>query len=1085
MFKKQNIELGNGYQSVQGRGTSSLLKKTFEAAKAKHDPTFSYVGKFCESSVEVHKELSVSLGISANIYNIAPEVKGTYSKITETDNFSNYYVIHLTWEKYRQKLENLAQTDLVKNIAEELKSDPHRFYHDNGDEFISEVIYGQKMVVVIKIDKSQASKALKKGITANLNVPISGVGTVGGSVAINSVLESLHEESVADVQIFSVGIDSPDLQTSVVSNVKDLREKLQGFITKKPLPEVKSDTSDSNASKNPDKNTDKPTPPKSTNTAKSKAPAATANKPAAKQAAANNDKKDAKKSDAATSDKEDMIESVISFTSRPYYSLLSQKEQDEVRQKYDTMLQEASQVAKVLHFISECHARADLFLHTTQFARTHAEALNLNATSKAEIKETAVELKNYLRSLEKHSKAILRDIFDDKKQGTLKAGWEEAVRIAKELNELGETDDGVIDFHNNAFKLNEVTSSSSPQLHTALMPFWRRSSDYVNLAVPFETQKMLFKVIPGQGDNSENITFDLVRDHKIHVNGHERAHHLLEQNVRHLSEREPKYLDTAGLLFWKPTTDFLFIRHQNKPPRKYTAVLGSETNSKVYHQVAISNPHGARRPFTVQFYAQISRPVEPLHIPDAMPVGEIDHDSHTAVVTNFTTDIPMTHVHTSGMNALYGAMQPLGMAAMSAPIDGSRPPMISTWPGGTTRTLGDGNCAFNAVALLFADLAITNRLLDSFVLQRLFDKLKLRDVNEFKEWIKSGNYESIQTQLSPILRIIAVELILENYDRYRDVYETLLVDAFDRYREGRLDDTFTVNQVVFAEFERLVAAGGDANKQRQQLIASWRNGLKDIYFDTLKHPAQSAIDFDRWGSSVEINILAINARIAVKALGADMIGAGNGTIRLDLLTDVDYRQLSMARLGSQINSWYVLNRFADKNELIALLSPADAAIQQAMAKVLQANAKLLPDNIEGVDKAKLIDELRMRNIISPVNAGWKLLTLDSGEVDRDEISRRLQGLNQVNPKLAGIVVAAYDEKIPFVQLTLQAGHWSYKPSAKMMAQLASAVQNPRAVLLGASVGDVLNPDGHKKRKDKSSSKHDAGLQPATSPRANA
>lgn len=178
-------------------------------------------------------------------------------------------------------------------------------------------------------------------------------------------------------------------------------------------------------------------------------------------------------------------------------------------------------------------------------------------------------------------------------------------------------------------------------------------------------------------------------------------------------------------------------------------------------------------------------------------------------------------------------------------------------------TLGDGNCAFNAMALGIADLVRANlfseiNVSDSLNHPRaefytlLQKKIGLATPTQeaFKLWLKNKSNYQIQTSLAPLMRKFAVDKIRENneYDtNYKENYETTLLGAFDGFLKGRMaeDDTFVVHNFIKEKFESLNLASllnlSEADERRDILVH-----ILNWWKDNLNLPDVSAGYLYKW-----------------------------------------------------------------------------------------------------------------------------------------------------------------------------------------------------------------------------------------------
>ncbi len=158
-------------------------------------------------------------------------------------------------------------------------------------------------------------------------------------------------------------------------------------------------------------------------------------------------------------------------------------------------------------------------------------------------------------------------------------------------------------------------------------------------------------------------------------------------------------------------------------------------------------------------------------------------------------------------------------------------------------TLGDGNCAFNGIALGFRDLVLSDKIDSAHpVFTHLREKLGLEsaDKESFKAWIAVHSSESHQRVLQGIFREIAVAYIELNYDDiYREGYEKQLYDAYGDLE----DDTFRPYPHIADKFK-------ERGLSPNSLSEWWQTEGKAIYFANMRHASWA------WGGESEIDALA-------------------------------------------------------------------------------------------------------------------------------------------------------------------------------------------------------------------------------------
>jgi HEAT repeat protein len=199
----------------------------------------------------------------------------------------------------------------------------------------------------------------------------------------------------------------------------------------------------------------------------------------------------------------------------------------------------------------------------------------------------------------------------------------------------------------------------------------------------------------------------------------------------------------------------------------------------------------------------------------------------------------------------------------------------------------DGNCAMDAVALGICDLILQNK--DSLANNQI--KSVLNTLNPFLlkktglnllAWLeKETDRDKRQVILASILRELAVEYVGSHVRYYKESYETELLAAFEQYKLGLLDDTFSVHPHIRKKFEELSALiniqNQDSNiketkesQETKQLLDWWNKGVGKNpsgfmeYLSNLKLSAQGVGGKERWCHKIEIGALAFCLEITVK-----------------------------------------------------------------------------------------------------------------------------------------------------------------------------------------------------------------------------
>lgn len=367
-------------------------------------------------------------------------------------------------------------------------------------------------------------------------------------------------------------------------------------------------------------------------------------------------------------------------------------------------------------------------------------------------------------------------------------------------------------------------------------------------------------------------------------------------------------------------------------------------------------------------------------------------------------------------------------------------------------TMGDGNCALNAIALGVSDLILQDKKeidLTPVFCQRVSEVLNLKtdDKKSIKEYLKALDNEQRQKRMSPALRRMAVKYIVSNYDHYKFTFQNGLLAAFDEYCSGRTDETYCVHQHIRTQFDVMREkiqnarkAFGDKKESKDNkelleiqkgvindILTWWENEGKKIYFKELSLSAGSASEIHRWASDVEIHALGCLFGMNIKVIRENksyLCGVGYGLIKG--LSYEDEQHLSSCGIGSRYEDLGFRIELSNRVELDRILknqklSPAElkwAADDNIRGEVLKfLNGQ---DNV----KIKEIEDLKLFSEKLKSLGVFILRGKDKGYRNADANSIKYL-IKPFRPEIYTKVISHFNPMLPCFLVKHSQNHWSY------------------------------------------------------------
>ncbi|MDF2867885.1 MAG: hypothetical protein K0S11_1355, partial [Gammaproteobacteria bacterium] len=367
----------------------------------------------------------------------------------------------------------------------------------------------------------------------------------------------------------------------------------------------------------------------------------------------------------------------------------------------------------------------------------------------------------------------------------------------------------------------------------------------------------------------------------------------------------------------------------------------------------------------------------------------------------------------------------------------------------STQTLGDGNCAFNACALGLCGLVEHGRLpLEAIGTQLLFQmlsaKLNLSSHNReaFLEWLnKHKNLNRRQTAIAPILRHFTISFISAYYEEldFASRYKEAFIHAYNLYQAGMSndDDTFIVHPYIEAKFKEHVLTD-------ESLLNWWDAEGHTQYFNTLRQPADDALDKKRWGSEIELNALAFSLGINIIYRKANStpqyLGIGSGW--LPNLSQQEIEQLRNLEVGEPFLQGFRLYASLTLDELIQRATPLPASISASilnLAKQASENGhRNFPSTIIDVENMSAVcQQLENRHIIQKQSETY-LFVGEDNQIDMAAIDARMQGISE---ELRQKLIDYYQSQVAAFQLIHVGAHWSYQANPSTSPSISPVRNN--------------------------------------------
>lgn len=368
-------------------------------------------------------------------------------------------------------------------------------------------------------------------------------------------------------------------------------------------------------------------------------------------------------------------------------------------------------------------------------------------------------------------------------------------------------------------------------------------------------------------------------------------------------------------------------------------------------------------------------------------------------------------------------------------------------------TIGDGNCAFNAIALGICDLL--NDAQNNQIAVRLFNILfesklltpEIKNVDDFIEKIKGWADDEKQLNLASSLRRVAIQYIRDKREDYIGLYFERLSHSFDEYYINNTtahDDLFLAHSYIKDKFDSLKKIKSDLESLKNELSYWWREseGGFDHYLAIMEVPAKDASDRARW-SGDEINPIAklLELNINYSSFGSNLIqlpgyGAGmicNGEISIN--TRALLISLDLAEEKIETQQIFLNNHFT--NKIREYLSPIAVQYLTFLNGYLNEETSInFPEPIPEISDIEEFREILVkREIIFKKSDGSYTFINDGIHIRLEDIKNRLEGIMHEEDK--GLLLDHYEKalNIPSFSIRHNGAHWSYVSNSKPQNKL--------------------------------------------------
>lgn len=604
----KHIVPGDGYDTVNGDIANN---KALVASKESvfNEEKFRSKTQLVENTEKLHKELSVLLGLSGNINNIAPGMEASFSKDLKINQFHAYFVIVLDVEKSTKEL-NLDDLKLNEAAHKLAVEDIKEFRNKHGNRFVNSVTYGKKFVAVVQIKDMEKALELKRKFDGKIESQYA-----KAHLQIEHAIQAIRDLSSANVFIYSAGsdTDAQDPQVKLNAEVSELYKLLNQFNKNKP-----TDNNDStkNGGQDNNKTADKGEQNAKNDNAASALKSAISNvvdkikadpakaegdkkQPQADNKPADDAKKPAVKADATTADNVKLTLNLAvggkeespapadnkdnnakkgNDAAEKYVPLRYSTKNYSVIDKLANLKKmdiAAANADNLLAYVASGYHRISAYLNSVNYAFDNAQFLPFTLAETKDLTEQKKKLKSLKLKLREISTLITDDIYSVDEEL-----FNDCARaIAKIYEEINAMNSHLINFDESAFLLSSVRSKED-HLNWELfkLHFHRTSHHTMPIKPPAGTKQLMFVARDSEGN-------------------------ILPDNMRY-DIRKDKY----GV--------FSTVVYKKLKNVSYADLPGQDMKSfeNDLKAVYVADPHHAGRPFNVDVYAKVGPRYDPLTV---------------------------------------------------------------------------------------------------------------------------------------------------------------------------------------------------------------------------------------------------------------------------------------------------------------------------------------------------------------------------------------------------------------------------------------------------------------------------------------
>ena len=371
MLEDRNVQLGCGFQTVEGRGVAVILSADAMMEKGIPEQRFTFQAKLCDSAEELQKSFSAAINVSASAHGADLGANVGVSKTTDAARFDAYYMMELEFREERFSLGMMKGNGeiLDPGIRQELESLDtvekwEEFYRTKGDHVVNSVTYGRKLIIIVSLSHKVRNDQLRRMLEAKVGFSASSIANGQANLHLESNLKALAEENISSVQIYAIGDSDPDFLKEI-DKLVELKEKIKNFVNS-------TSKQESDAGRAPNLSDEKPR--------------------------------------LRTLERQKGV--VIAYSTCSYIDFLDKhiENRQSIEKAYDQMLQATNRASRYLEAISQCHSRLDMLLRSMDFFLAgHDGSFVLSAATEESVGQVRGTLRKHATTL----RSIAREVVSE------------------------------------------------------------------------------------------------------------------------------------------------------------------------------------------------------------------------------------------------------------------------------------------------------------------------------------------------------------------------------------------------------------------------------------------------------------------------------------------------------------------------------------------------------------------------------------------------------------------------------------------------------------------------------------------------